>query len=132
MSICPVRRTAESQSTLEGAGVRLRRAFAYVFKGAATFRDASPPHVVLHEGADGTEPPVSPEASNRSLVVFDRGDEIVGHSGPEEVRFLLVSGRPIEEPVAWHGPIAMNTESELQQAFAERQDGSFLRDGDGR
>ncbi len=63
---------------------------------------------------------------NRTLVIFDRGDEVVVDAGPEGIRFLLVSGKPLQEPVAWYGPIVMNTEGELRQAFAELQDGTFL------
>ncbi len=63
---------------------------------------------------------------NRSLVLFDRGDEVVVQAGEEGIRFLLVSGRPIEEPVAWYGPIVMNTEEQLRQAYAELQDGTFI------
>ena len=53
---------------------------------------------------------------NRSLVLFDRGDEVVVQAGEQGIRFLLVSGKPLEEPVAWYGPIVMNTEAELRQA----------------
>ena len=56
---------------------------------------------------------------NRSLVLFDSGDEITVTAGDEGIRFLLVSGRPLEEPVAWYGPIVMNTKEELRQAYAE-------------
>ena len=56
---------------------------------------------------------------NRSLVLFDSGDEITVTAGDEGIRFLLVSGRPLEEPVAWYGPIVMNTRAEIQQAYAE-------------
>ncbi len=62
------------------------------------------------------------DAKNHSLVLFDRGDEIVVQAGPEGIRFLLVSGKPLEEPVAWYGPIVMNTQAELQQAMRELQD----------
>ena len=72
------------------------------------------------------------EAENRSLVLFDRGDEITVQAGERGIRFLLVSGKPLREPVAWHGPIVMNTREELQRAFAEYQDGTFLRHGDRR
>lgn len=104
-----------------------RNAFAYVFAGSGTFRDASDPRAVLTES--GVDPNAQPEydATNHSLVLFDRGDEIVVQAGPEGIRFLLVSGKPIEEPVAWYGPIVMNTQQELQQAFHELQDGSFIR-----
>jgi redox-sensitive bicupin YhaK (pirin superfamily) len=104
-----------------------RNAFAYVFAGAGTFRDASTPRAVLTES--GADPNTAPEydAKNHSLVLFDRGDEIVVQAGPEGIRFLLVSGKPIEEPVAWYGPIVMNTQGELRQAMGELQDGSFIR-----
>ena len=104
-----------------------RNAFAYVFAGSGTFRDASDPQAVLTEsGADPNAPPRY-EAGNHSLVLFDRGDEVVVQAGDEGIRFLLVSGRPIEEPVAWYGPIVMNTQAELRQAVAELRDGSFIR-----
>ena len=67
------------------------------------------------------------DIGNRSLVLFDRGDEVVVRAGDEGVRFLLVSGKPLEEPVAWYGPIVMNTQEELQQAFAELRNGTFIR-----
>jgi redox-sensitive bicupin YhaK (pirin superfamily) len=91
-----------------------RHAFAYVFEGAASFRDASDPKAVKTD-RDGVESYA--HTGNRSLVVFDNGDEVVVQAGPEGVRFLLVSGRPLGEPVAWAGPIVMNTQEELQQAY---------------
>jgi hypothetical protein len=104
-----------------------RNAFAYVFAGAGTFRDASNPQAVLTESATNPNAPPVYDARNHSLVLFDRGDEIVVQAGPEGIRFLLVSGKPLEEPVAWHGPIVMNTEVELRQAVAELHNGSFIR-----
>jgi redox-sensitive bicupin YhaK (pirin superfamily) len=104
-----------------------RNAFAYVFAGAGSFRDASTPQAVLTESA--VDPNAAPvyDAKNHSLVLFDRGDEIVVQAGPEGIRFLLVSGKPLEEPVAWYGPIVMNTQAELQQAVSELQSGKFIR-----
>ena len=67
--------------------------------------------------------------NNRSLVLFDSGDEIMVQAGPDGIRFLLVSGRPLVEPVAWRGPIVMNTEEELRQAFAELRQGTFIKHG---
>ena len=67
------------------------------------------------------------DVSNHSLVLFDRGDEVVVQAGPEGIQFLLVSGRPLEEPVAWYGPIVMNTQDELQQAMGELRDGTFIK-----
>ena len=104
-----------------------RNAFAYVFAGAGTFRDASAPQAVLTESAIDPNAPAKYDAKNHSLVLFDRGDEIVVQAGPEGMRFLLVSGKPLEEPVAWYGPIVMNTQAQLQQAMRELQDGSFIR-----
>ena len=106
---------------------RARHAFAYVFAGSGRFRDASDPRSVLTEATDGSDRVEYSAAGNRSLVVFDRGDEIVVQAGDEGIRFLLVSGKPIQEPVAWYGPIVMNTQAELQQAFTELRQGTFIR-----
>jgi len=105
-----------------------RHAFAYVFDGAGTFRDASAPQGVLTDTTGELDDhPVREPAGDRSLVLFDRGDEITVQAGETGLRFLLVSGTPLEEPVAWHGPIVMNTESELRQAFAELRQGNFIK-----
>ena len=106
-----------------------RHAFAYVFEGSGSFRDASEPGAVLTESGDPRvmAPPVRSDAGNRSLVLFDRGDEVTVRAGEHGIRFLLVSGKPIEEPVAWYGPIVMNTADELRQAYAELQDGTFIK-----
>jgi redox-sensitive bicupin YhaK (pirin superfamily) len=82
---------------------------------------------VAREDATDSGGTVTDEAGNRSLVLFDRGDEITVQAGEQGVRFLLVSGRPIEEPVAWYGPIVMNTQDELRQAFAEFRQGTFIK-----
>jgi redox-sensitive bicupin YhaK (pirin superfamily) len=107
---------------------RGRHAFAYVFEGSGTFSDASQPFGVLTEKdtAQG-EALIRERTGNRSLVVFDSGDEVTVQAGDEGIRFLLISGKPIEEPVAWYGPIVMNTQAELQQAVAELRDGSFIK-----
>ena len=99
-----------------------------MFAGSGTFRDASAPQAVATERPSGaTTRAVPHESENRSLVLFDQGDEVVVQAGDEGIRFLLVSGRPIEEPVAWYGPIVMNTNEELRQAVAELQNGTFIR-----
>jgi len=105
-----------------------RHAFAYVFAGSGTFRDASAPHGVLTEATDGSDIVHRDDTGNRSLVLFDSGDEVVVQAGDEGIRFLLVSGKPIEEPVAWYGPIVMNTNEELQQAIAELRGGTFIKE----
>jgi len=105
-----------------------RHAFAYIFAGSGKFANASDPRAVRTDRIDRSGEAAGPGTAvdNRTLVVFDRGDEVVVDAGPEGVRFLLVSGKPLAEPVAWYGPIVMNTEGELRQAFAELQDGTFL------
>jgi len=105
-----------------------RRAFAYVFNGQAAFADASrPTGVLLEKEVAGQEVNIRDMSGDRTLVRFGTGDEITVQAGPEGVRFLLISGAPIEEPVAWHGPIVMNTQAELQKAFAELRNGTFIR-----
>jgi len=105
-----------------------RHAFAYVFEGSGNFRAASQPFGVLTEKTDSVgETVVREQTGNRSLVLFDSGDEVTVQAGDEGLRFLLVSGKPIEEPVAWYGPIVMNSEAELQQAFTELRNGTFIR-----
>jgi len=106
-----------------------RNAFAYVFAGSGTFRDASDPQAVLTDRVAQPDAPPVYDARNHSLVLFDRGDEVAVEAGPEGIRFLLVSGRPIEEPVAWYGPIVMNTQAQLQQALTELHDGTFIKHG---
>jgi redox-sensitive bicupin YhaK (pirin superfamily) len=105
-----------------------RHAFAYVFEGSGTFRAAAQPFGVLTEKKiDDHEIQIREQTGNRSLVLFDSGDEVTVQAGEEGARFLLISGRPIEEPVAWYGPIVMNTQAELQQAVAELRDGTFIK-----
>jgi quercetin 2,3-dioxygenase len=104
-----------------------RSAFAYVFAGSGAFRESSQPRAVLTERGDDPNAKPVYDASNHSLVLFDRGDEVVVQAGPEGIRFLLVSGKPLQEPVAWYGPIVMNTQEQLRQAMNELQDGTFIK-----
>jgi redox-sensitive bicupin YhaK (pirin superfamily) len=105
-----------------------RHAFAYIFAGFGAFASASKPFGVLTEKqVDGEEVTFREQTGNRSLIVFDRGDEVTVQAGEEGIRFLLVSGKPIEEPVAWYGPIVMNTQAELQQAVSELRSGTFIK-----
>ena len=101
-------------------------AFAYVFAGSGTFRDASAPRDVQTDRVGGAASGKD-DTGNRSLVLFDSGDEVVVQAGDQGLRFLLVSGKPLEEPVAWYGPIVMNTKAQLQQAIAELRDGTFIK-----
>jgi redox-sensitive bicupin YhaK (pirin superfamily) len=105
-----------------------RHAFAYVFAGSGDFRSASKPFGVLTErDTPSGETLVREQTGNRSLVLFENGDEVTVQAGDQGVRFLLVSGKPLQEPVAWHGPIVMNTQAELQQAMNELRNGTFIK-----
>jgi quercetin 2,3-dioxygenase len=106
-----------------------RHAFAYVFAGSGTFRNASDPRTVKTDGVGSGNGSSTDDLGNRSLLLFDRGDEVTVQAGEQGVRFLLVSGKPIEEPVAWYGPIVMNTEDELRLAVAEMRAGTFIKHG---
>lgn len=104
-----------------------RHAFAYVFEGAGSFRDASTPQPVRTDRVGSGDGEQLELTGNRSLVLFDRGDEVTVQAGDDGMRFLLVSGQPLEEPVAWQGPIVMNTKEELRQAYAELHTGTFIK-----
>ncbi len=105
-----------------------RQAFAYIFEGSGSFDGASAPFGALREALVGDEEViVRDRVGNRSLVVFDSGDEVSVQAGEEGIRFLLVSGRPLREPIAWHGPIVMNTQAEIRQALTDLRDGSFIK-----
>lgn len=105
-----------------------RRAFAYVFEGEAAFADASAPQgVLLEKEVAGQEVNIRDLSGDRTLIRFGTGDEITVQAGPAGVRFLLISGAPINEPVAWHGPIVMNTQAELHQAFRDLRNGTFIK-----
>jgi redox-sensitive bicupin YhaK (pirin superfamily) len=103
-----------------------RHAFAYVFEGSGEFRDASEPRPVVTEHYDD-DGEAGTSVGNRSLVLFDAGDEITVQAGEEGIRFLLVSGMPLREPVAWRGPIVMNTPGELKEAWDELNNGTFIK-----
>ncbi len=102
-------------------------AFAYVFEGGGVFRDASSPQAVPTEIIGDNQEAKPIWTGNRSLILFDKGDEITVQAGDDGLRFLLVSGKPLEEPVAWHGPIVMNTQEELRQAMIDLRNGSFIK-----
>jgi redox-sensitive bicupin YhaK (pirin superfamily) len=104
-----------------------RNAFAYVFAGSGKFCNASAPLAVPTEGLGWADTSPPTEATDRSLILFDPGDEVEVQAGEQGIRFLLVSGKPLQEPVAWYGPIVMNTQAELQQAYQELQKGTFLK-----
>lgn len=104
-----------------------RQVFAYIFHGSGNFSGASDPFGILTErGTPDEEVQVRESTGNRSLVLFDSGDEVTVQAGDEGIRFLLVSGKPIQEPVAWYGPIVMNTQEELRRAIKDLNEGTFI------
>ncbi|WP_306113588.1 MULTISPECIES: pirin family protein [unclassified Roseovarius] len=105
-----------------------RRAFAYVFQGAGAFADASgPTGVLLEKEIAGQEVNIRDMSGDRTLIRFGTGDEVTVQAGEHGIRFLLISGAPIAEPVAWHGPIVMNTQDELRQAIRDLQNNTFIK-----
>ena len=107
-----------------------KQGFAYIFEGSASFKYASDPFgIKVEKEYKGEELEIRDMSGNRTLVVFDSGDEVAVLSGENGVRFLLISGVPIKEPVAWHGPIVMNTRDEIHQAMKELNNGTFIKSG---
>jgi redox-sensitive bicupin YhaK (pirin superfamily) len=105
-----------------------RRSFAYVFAGSGAFADASQPTgVLLEKEVAGQEVHLRDPSGDRTLIRFGTGDTVTEQAGEEGVRFLLISGAPLQEPVAWHGPIVMNTKDELRQAMRDLKSGSFIK-----
>ena len=97
-----------------------RRAFAYVFEGQGAFADASAPSgVLLEKEVMGEEVNIRDMSGDRTLIRFGTGDSVTVQAGEEGIRFLLISGAPLQEPVAWHGPIVMNTKDEIRQAMSD-------------
>ncbi len=87
--------------------------FAYLFQGAAAFDDAR--GEIASQGG--------------MIVLFKDGEQVVVQTGTQAARFLLIGGKPLHEPIAWGGPIVMNTEDELRIAFAEYRAGTFIKAG---
>ena len=104
-----------------------RHAFAYVFAGSGSFSNASVPQAVPTESVVGSDDAKPSFVGDRSLILFDRGDEVTVQAGENGIRFLLVSGRPLQEPVAWYGPIVMNTNDQIRDAMHDLEQGTFIR-----
>ncbi len=101
--------------------------FAYVIDGKGCFCNEKKPFSYEIEGTNYFDMQANPFISNRSLVLFGDGDQVMVSTESDAVRFLLISGRPIGEPVAWYGPIVMNTQDELRIAFEEYNNGEFIK-----
>ena len=103
------------------------KVFAYVISGKGYFCQEKKPFTYEFQGVNYFDMQRDPIVGNETLVLFDDGERIVVSTEDEPIRFLLVSGKPIGEPVAWHGPIVMNTQEELQLAFEEYRNGTFIK-----
>ena len=101
--------------------------FAYVIEGKGFFCKEKRPFSHEVEGRNYFDMEWEPFVGNEMLVLFGDGDQVMVTTEAEAVRFLLVSGAPIGEPVAWYGPIVMNTEEELRLAFEEYRNGTFIK-----
>lgn len=101
--------------------------FAYVFAGKAYFCREKDPFEYEIEGENYFDIQRDPLVAKENLVLFEDGEQVIVSTEDEPVRFLLISGRPINEPVAWYGPIVMNTQEELQVAFEEYHNGTFIK-----
>jgi redox-sensitive bicupin YhaK (pirin superfamily) len=101
--------------------------FTYVIEGQGYFCKEKNPFTYEVQGSNYFDMQREPFVDNETLVLFEDGDQIMVSTETEPVRFLLVSGRPIGEPVAWQGPIVMNTQAELQIAFEEYRKGTFIK-----
>ncbi len=101
--------------------------FAYVIEGKGFFCQEKTFFTYEVAGSNYFDMDKEPFVGNGSLVLFEDGEEIYVSTEASSVRFLLISGRPIKEPVAWYGPIVMNTQEELRLAFEEYQNGTFIK-----
>ena len=105
-----------------------KNALAYIFEGSAKFDYASSPRGInIEKSINGNEIKMQDLSGNKTLINFDKGDNIKLMSGENGIRFLLISGKPIQEPVAWHGPIVMNNFDEIKLAMKELNDGTFIK-----
>jgi len=100
---------------------------AYVIEGKGYFCDQKDPFTYEVQGMNYFDMQRDPFLGDGMLVLFGQGDQVMVSTADEAVRFLLMSGRPIGEPVAWYGPIVMNTEEELRVAFEEYRSGTFIK-----
>jgi redox-sensitive bicupin YhaK (pirin superfamily) len=101
--------------------------FAYIIDGQGYFCEEKNPFTYEAEGKNYFDIQRDPFVGNGTMVLFSDGDEIMVFTEGHPVRFLLISGKPINEPVAWYGPIVMNTQDELRIAFEEFNQGTFIK-----
>ncbi len=101
--------------------------FVYIFEGQGAFCENLDPFAYTRDGSNYFDMQHESMLGNRTLILFEDGEQIQVTTQDESVRFLFISGHPIKEPIAWYGPIVMNTEQELRQAFNDLQNGTFIK-----
>jgi redox-sensitive bicupin YhaK (pirin superfamily) len=119
--------TVPVRSELTHPTKRGHTVFAYVIEGKGYFCKEKMPFSYEMEGTNYFDMKREPFLSNGDLVLFDDGDQVMVSTERDPVRFLLISGKPISEPIAWYGPIVMNTRDELHIAFEEYNNGTFIK-----
>ena len=121
--------TVPSRSEFTHSVRRGYTAFTYVIDGEGYFCKEKDPFSYETEGVNYFDFQGKPFLSDHSLVLFGDGDQVVVSTEEKPVRFLFMSGKPLREPVAWYGPIVMNTREELRIAFDEYNRGTFIKHG---
>jgi redox-sensitive bicupin YhaK (pirin superfamily) len=119
--------TVPPQTTFKHPTKTGHTVLVYVISGKGYFCQEKKPFTYEAEGLNYFDMQREPFIENETLVLFEDGDHVLAKTENEGVRFLLVSGKPLLEPVAWYGPIVMNTQEELQQAFEEYRNGTFIK-----
>jgi len=121
--------TVPAGATFTHPTPRGHKVFAYVIGGKGAFCQQKDPYSYEAEGANYFDMERGSLIGDRHLLLFDDGDQVAVRTEAEPVRCLLISGKPIGEPIAWYGPIVMNTQEELRTAFDELQRGTFIKAG---
>ena len=119
--------TVPSNSHLRYPVKRGHTVFAYIIEGKGYFDPGRDVYAYEVEGRNYFDFKRECMMGSENLILFDDGDELTISTEEKPVRFLLISGKPIGEPVAWYGPIVMNTQQELRIAFEEYENGTFIR-----
>lgn len=119
--------TIPAQSEFTHPVKRGNTALAYVIEGGGCFYKDKQPFSYDVEGVNYFDMKIEPLSGDGTIILFEDGDQVTVSTKDKGVRFLLISGRPIGEPVAWYGPIVMNTKEELRTAFEEYNNGTFVK-----
>ncbi len=119
--------TVPANTTYEHPTKAGHTVLAYVIEGQGYFCKEKQPFTHEIEGENYFDINTDPRANNGTLILFEDGNKIHIETEDDQIRFLLISGKPIGEPIAWYGPIVMNSQEELRIAFEEYRQGTFLK-----